>query len=40
MMVLGDALHWAEQSSCDVLLVETAGLCLRCCAVRGRRVGA
>ncbi len=30
VMVLGDALHWAEQSDCDVLLVETAGLCLRC----------
>ena len=29
-MVLGDALRWAEQSDCDVLLVETAGLCLRC----------
>ena len=39
VMVLGDALHWAEQSDCDVLLVETAGLCLRCCAVRGRRTG-
>lgn len=30
VMVLGDARHWAEQSGCDVLLVETAGLCLRC----------
>jgi len=29
-MVLGDALLWAGQSTCDVLLVETAGLCLRC----------
>ena len=29
VMVLGDALRWAEQSGCDVLLVETAGLCLR-----------
>jgi Ni2+-binding GTPase involved in maturation of urease and hydrogenase len=30
VMVLGDALRWAEQSGGDVLLVETAGLCLRC----------
>ena len=39
VMVLGDALCWAEQSGCDVLLVETAGLCLRCVALRGRRAG-
>lgn len=30
VMVLGDALTWARKASCDVLLVETAGLCLRC----------
>jgi Ni2+-binding GTPase involved in maturation of urease and hydrogenase len=30
VMVLGDALAWAERSEADVLLVETAGLCLRC----------
>ena len=30
VMVLGDALRWARQSGCDVLFVETAGLCLRC----------
>jgi Ni2+-binding GTPase involved in maturation of urease and hydrogenase len=30
VMVLGDALRWARKSGCDVLLVETAGLCLRC----------
>ena len=30
VMVLGDALHWARKADCDVLLVETAGLCLRC----------
>jgi Ni2+-binding GTPase involved in maturation of urease and hydrogenase len=30
VMVLGDALQWAERSGADVLLVETAGLCLRC----------
>jgi Ni2+-binding GTPase involved in maturation of urease and hydrogenase len=30
VMILGDALHWAEQNDADILLVETAGLCLRC----------
>jgi Ni2+-binding GTPase involved in maturation of urease and hydrogenase len=30
VMVLGDALEWARRSACDILLVETAGLCLRC----------
>lgn len=30
VMVLGDALHWARRAGSDVLLVETAGLCLRC----------
>lgn len=30
VMVLGDALQWAQRASADVLLVETAGLCLRC----------
>ena len=30
VMVLGDALRWASRNGCDALLVETAGLCLRC----------
>jgi len=30
VLVLGDALGWAEQEGADILLVETAGLCLRC----------
>jgi Ni2+-binding GTPase involved in maturation of urease and hydrogenase len=30
VMVLGEALTWAEKSGAEVLLVETAGLCLRC----------
>lgn len=30
VMVLGDAIQWAEREQADVLLVETAGLCLRC----------
>ena len=30
VMVLGDALKWAAAENCQALLVETAGLCLRC----------
>ena len=30
VMVLGDAIEWAEKEGSDCLLVETAGLCLRC----------
>ncbi|MGN6186113.1 MAG: GTP-binding protein [Thermoanaerobaculia bacterium] len=30
VMVLGDALTWARDEGAAVLLVETAGLCLRC----------
>jgi len=30
VMVLGDAIEWASGKNADVLLVETAGLCLRC----------
>jgi Ni2+-binding GTPase involved in maturation of urease and hydrogenase len=30
VMVLGDAMQWAYRQECNVLLVETAGLCLRC----------
>jgi Ni2+-binding GTPase involved in maturation of urease and hydrogenase len=30
VMVLGDALQWASKEGSDTLLVETAGLCLRC----------
>jgi len=30
VMVLGDALKWAREEGCQALMVETAGLCLRC----------
>lgn len=30
VMVLGDVLEWARREGSDVLIVETAGLCLRC----------
>lgn len=30
VLVLGDALNWSQKEGCEILLVETAGLCLRC----------
>jgi Ni2+-binding GTPase involved in maturation of urease and hydrogenase len=30
VLVLGDALKWAGEAGSDILIVETAGLCLRC----------
>ncbi|GAK51839.1 conserved hypothetical protein [Candidatus Moduliflexus flocculans] len=30
VIVLGDAIQWAEENHADMLFVETAGLCLRC----------
>ena len=30
VMVLGDAVEWAERETADFLIVETAGLCFRC----------
>ena len=30
VIVLGDAVKWAEKNESDMLFVETAGLCLRC----------
>jgi len=30
VMVLGDAIRWARNLNTEILLVETAGLCLRC----------
>jgi Ni2+-binding GTPase involved in maturation of urease and hydrogenase len=30
VMVLGDATEWAQEENADYLIVETAGLCLRC----------
>lgn len=30
VMVLADAIEWAERESSDLLIVESAGLCLRC----------
>jgi Ni2+-binding GTPase involved in maturation of urease and hydrogenase len=30
VLVLGEAINWATREKADILLVETAGLCLRC----------
>jgi Ni2+-binding GTPase involved in maturation of urease and hydrogenase len=30
VMVLGDAIDWAEENRADLFIVESAGLCLRC----------
>ncbi|OPY58343.1 MAG: hydrogenase nickel incorporation protein HypB [Pelotomaculum sp. PtaU1.Bin035] len=30
VMVLGDAVEWAESKAADLFIVESAGLCLRC----------
>ncbi len=30
VMVLGDVLEWAEKNKVDLLIIESAGLCLRC----------
>ena len=30
VMVLGDAVEWAEKNKADLFIVESAGLCLRC----------
>ncbi len=30
VMVLGDAVEWAESNAADLFIVESAGLCLRC----------
>ncbi len=30
VMVMGDAVEWANKEGADFLLIETAGLCLRC----------
>jgi len=30
VMIMGDAVDWAESSSADLFIVESAGLCLRC----------
>ena len=37
IMVLRDAITWAEGIGAGMLIIESAGLCLRCTPVHGRR---
>jgi Ni2+-binding GTPase involved in maturation of urease and hydrogenase len=39
VVVLGDAIKWAADEKADILLVETAGLCLRCSPYIERSLG-
>jgi Ni2+-binding GTPase involved in maturation of urease and hydrogenase len=39
VMVLGDAIKWAEEQKADMLFVETAGLCLRCSPYMDKALG-
>ncbi len=39
VIVLGDALEWAQKAGAEVLFVETAGLCLRCSPYINNAVG-
>jgi Ni2+-binding GTPase involved in maturation of urease and hydrogenase len=39
VLVLGDAIRWAQGEGADILIVETAGLCLRCAPYIERSLG-
>ena len=39
VMILGDAVEWAERNSADLFIVESAGLCLRCSPYLNQGVG-
>ncbi len=39
VMVLGDTIAWASKSGADLLLVESAGLCLRCAPYLNQGLG-
>lgn len=39
VLVLGDAIRWAENERAGILFVETAGLCLRCAPYIERSLG-
>ncbi len=39
VMVMADALEWAEGNSADLLIVESAGLCLRCAPYLNQGLG-
>jgi len=39
VLVMGDAVGWAKAKGCDLLIVESAGLCLRCTPFLSQGVG-
>lgn len=39
VMVMGDAIEWAENNNSDLFIVESAGLCLRCSPYLNQGVG-
>lgn len=39
VLVMGDAIKWAEAEGADTLFIETAGLCLRCAPYIERSLG-
>jgi len=39
VLVMGDAIKWAEEEGADILFIETAGLCLRCAPYIERSLG-
>ncbi len=39
VMVLGDAIEWAEENGVDLFIVESAGLCLRCAPYLNQGLG-
>jgi Ni2+-binding GTPase involved in maturation of urease and hydrogenase len=39
VMVMGEAIEWAESNSADLFIVESAGLCLRCSPYLNQGIG-
>ncbi len=39
VLIMGDAIRWAKEQYCDLLIVESAGLCLRCTPFLNQGVG-
>ncbi len=39
VMIMADAVEWAEDNSADLLIVESAGLCLRCAPYLNQGLG-
>jgi Ni2+-binding GTPase involved in maturation of urease and hydrogenase len=39
VMVMGEAIEWAESNNADIFIVESAGLCLRCSPYLNQGIG-